>query len=143
MEFKPNKSKITLPVVLNAVIKDKFKDQFKALLESSKDFCRIVYVFNSERPIPRLKGESTVIYIGKANGSLYQRYSSLIRIETDTYWDRYKYIMEHYGIMSVDIYKTDDPKITENNFLHDYHIEYMEAPPLNNQSYKVSLLNDK
>ncbi|HEX20145.1 MAG TPA: hypothetical protein ENG78_04930 [Acidiferrobacteraceae bacterium] len=140
MECENVTDRTTLPISLSAKTKDEFNAQYREMLESSQDIEKIVYVFRSELPIPRLKGESPVIYIGKANGSLFKRYRSLISKETETFWDRYDYIMNNYGKILIDIYKTNNPAITENKFLYDYHKKYLEAPPLNTQSYRTSML---
>ena len=135
-------SKITASKVLDASNKEQFKLQLKDLLQDTKAPEGIVYVWRAELSIPRLKGSSPVIYIGKAEGSLYDRYVSYVGVEANEYWDRYDHIIKNYGSISIDIYKTNNPKITENNFIYQYHQEFMELPPINLKSYSKDLLNN-
>ena len=120
---------------------DEFNQQFRELLADAKKPAGIVYVWRATSSIPRLKGESPIVYIGKTDYSLYDRYNRYVDQDTGTFWDRYDHIMSKYGGISIDIYETSDPKKTENDFLYQYRREFLETPPLNTQSYKVSLLD--
>lgn len=126
--------------VISAANIDEFKLQFKVLLMEAKSQKGIVYVWKTQLSIPRLKGVSPIVYIGKAKGSLYDRYRNIINNEADEYWTRYHHIISTYGNVFIEIYKTSHPKITENNFLYQYRQQFLELPPINLQSYKVNLL---
>jgi len=132
--------KITVPTNLNAESPEEFQDQLRKLLDQAKKPDGIVYVWRTEKDIPRLIRESPVIYIGKAKYSLYVRYIRHIKYEATNYWKRYQHIMSKFGPISIDIYETTNTKMTENTFLFQYQEEFFERPPINIQSYKVSLL---
>lgn len=130
-----------LTKTINAETKEQFVEQFKALLVESKPYIGLVYVWNTQSPIPRAKGMSTVIYIGKAEGSMFTRYKNTdIRHETVEFWERYSYFISKFGELQVDIYLTTNPSQTENNFLYHYHSEHMELPPLNLRSFRRNML---
>jgi alpha-D-ribose 1-methylphosphonate 5-phosphate C-P lyase len=133
-------SKVTISKTIAATNIDAFKTQLKSLLMDAKKPEGIVYVWNTRKKIPRLKGESSIIYIGKANGSLYSRYINNVSIEAKEYWTRYNHIINEYGAISIDIYETENPEKTENNFIYQYHQQFMELPPINLKSYIVGLL---
>jgi len=65
---------LIVPKTISATNIDDFKTQLEALLIESKQQRGIVYIWRTQSDIPRLKGKSPIIYIGKANGSLYDRY---------------------------------------------------------------------
>ncbi len=133
----------TLNGNLRANTKDMFNAQFHTMLATAKEPSGIVYVWRSDKPIPRLKDSSPIIYIGKTKTSLYSRYRRYVEQDTDTFWDRYEHIMSGFGGISIDIYETTEPAITENEFLFQYQMQFFEAPPLNTQRYKTSLLDDE
>ena len=140
MQCKHVKGVTTVPKVISAANKDDFKLQYKELLQHAKSPEGIVYVWRSVADIPRVRGASPIIYIGKANGSLYQRYIDQISNESKEYWSRFNHIIKTYGSISIDIYETDNPAYTENIFLYQYHQKCMELPPINLQSYKAGML---
>jgi hypothetical protein len=129
-----------VPKTISATNIDDFKTQLEALLIESKEQRGIVYIWKTQSDIPRLKGKSPIIYIGKANGSLYDRYINNITHEAVEYWDRYHQIISAYGNIYIEIFESKDPQKTENNFLYQYHQQFMELPPINLQSYKYGLL---
>lgn len=135
------KERLVLTKTITATNELEFEQQLKALLVESIPHIGIVYVWKAQLDIPRLKGKSPIVYIGKANGSMHGRYISNVQHEIKEYWKRYCYIISTYGFMQVEIFITNDPAITENNFLYQYHQEFMELPPINLQSYKPHLVN--
>lgn len=140
MQCKHIKGMTTVQKRISAQSIDEFKYQFKALLQHAKEPEGVVYVWRTESDIPRMKNASPIIYIGKAHGSLYDRYINKVSNEAKEYWSRYSHIIDNYGPIAIDLYKTDDPDYTENNFLYQYHQSFMELPPINLQSYKPSKL---
>jgi len=66
--------KITLSSVLDTTDDQVFRTQLRAALEEAREPERIVYVWRTKKGIPRLKGESPIVYIGKSEYSLYDRY---------------------------------------------------------------------
>ena len=143
MIFEHVNSKLTLPGRLSGPSLKEFIVQLEGLLDESKGVERIVYVWRASQNIPRLRGESSVIYIGKTKWSLYDRYQRELRAETERFWERYDHILTHFGSIVIDIYRTNVPKISENDFLYQYHRKHLETPPLNTQNYKDSLLDPK
>lgn len=128
---------LIVPGTISATNIDDFKTQLKELLIDAKQPTGIVYIWKTKSDVPRLKGKSPIIYIGKSNRGLYDRY---IKHETDEYWNRYRYIISTYGNIYIEIFESKDPKKTENNFLFQYHQKFMELPPLNLRSYQYDLL---
>jgi hypothetical protein len=135
--------KITLSTVLDTTDDQKFRDQLRAALEEAREPEQIVYIWRTKKDIPRLKGGSPIVYIGKAEGSLYDRYISEINYEATNYWARYLHIMSNFGPISFDIYETKDPELTENNFLFQYQQEFFDRPPINMRPYRTSLLSEE
>ncbi|WP_333878731.1 hypothetical protein [Methylobacter sp.] len=131
---------LIVPKTISATNIDDFKTQLEALLIESKQQRGIVYIWRTQSDIPRLKGKSPIIYIGKANGSLYDRYINNITHEANEYWNRYHHIISTYGNIYIEIFESKDPPKTENSFLFQYHQQFMELPPINLQSYKYGLL---
>jgi hypothetical protein len=43
----------------------------------------------------------------------------------------YKFLIEKYGAISIEIIQTDEPKIEEYNRLMEYNDKHKEYPPLN------------
>lgn len=140
MQCKHVKGVTTVSKTISATNEDDFKLQYKELLQHAKSPEGIVYVWRSISDIPRVRAASPIIYIGKANGSLYQRYINQINNESKEYWNRFSHIIKAYGSISIDIYETDNPAYTENIFLYQYHQKCMELPPINLQSYKPAML---
>ena len=134
--------KLTVETRLEAVSPEAFEDQLRELLNESKKPKRIVYVWRTENGIPRLRGESPIVYIGKAEYGLYTRYIRHVRYEATNYWKRYQHIIRTFGPISIDIYETEKPEMTENTFLFQYQEEFFERPPINMQPYRTSLLTD-
>lgn len=130
---------LIVPKAISAANIDDFKNQLEALLIESKQPTGIVYIWKTQSDVPRLKGKSPIIYIGKSNGSLYDRYIKNIKHEADEYWDRYRHIISTYGNIYIEIFESKDPEKTENNFLFQYHQQFMELPPINLRSYKYDL----
>ena len=135
--------KITLSSILDTTDDQEFREQYRAALEEAREPAGIVYVWRTEKEIPRLKGGSPIVYIGKAKYSFFDRYIRLVDRETTNYWARYLHIMSSFGPISIDIYKTDDGELTENNFLFQYQQAFFERPPLNIQCYRTSLLSEE
>ena len=131
---------LIVPKTISATNIDDFKTQLEALLIDSKQQRGIVYIWKTQSDIQRLKGKSPIIYIGKASGSLYNRYIYNITHEANEYWNRYHHIISTYGNIYIEIFESKDPQKTENNFLFQYHQQFMELPPINLQSYKYGLL---
>ena len=120
---------------ITAKTSDEFKIQFKQLLESpmySKDI-GIIYYLTTSNPIPRVLGESSIIYIGKSEKSYKSRYSNSksFNIEVSYFENIYKKIIEVYGPITVEIKKVENPKHEEWRALENYYRTHLEHPPTN------------
>ena len=140
MECKFVTRKTTLEKTLDAKTEEEFIRQFRDLLSEAKEPRNIVYIWRTVQGIPRMKGDSPIIYIGKTVQSLYARYSRYVEVDTKEYWGRYHYIIDKFGPISIDVCESSDTLYTENYFLHEYHNEHLELPPLNLRSFNRSKL---
>jgi len=135
--------RITLDGLLQGYDRVSFESEYLQLVRNCESPTGIVYVWNSEREVPRLHGKSRVLYIGKAIGSLSARYTPTnIRADVKTYWTRIFHILKHFGGISIDVYPTEDPKQSENDFMFCYFQSHLEMPPLNNKPFSMSLLSE-
>lgn len=107
-------------------------NQFKSVFgsEVAKKHKGIVYFFMTKKPIPRVKGESNILYIGKTENSLSQRYfQHSEKLATGQNGDFYKYIIDTYGEISFGVVRTSTPKELESHFFKEYFNTYLEYPP--------------
>lgn len=123
---------------LDGTHSEDFVEQFKMLFSTEKACNQkgIIYIWSSKNKIPRVKGKSSILYIGKTKTSLKERHYQYASIEGDSYnWPRYQYIIEEYGPITVSFKTvgTDDRNLKrlEASFLKRYFEEHLEYPPLN------------
>jgi hypothetical protein len=116
-------------VKINANEKEGFISQYRSSLEETKGISGVVYVFRSENSVPRLKGCSDILYIGETQHDVWGRY--IVKNDTNDYWHVYSYIIQQYGSIFIDVYKTSNRKITEKTFLNQYYQAHIELPPIN------------
>ena len=109
--------------------KAEFKKQYRLSLEQTKGIDGVVYVFKSSSAIPRLKDFSNVLYIGETKHDVWNRYN--VENDTNNYWHVYEHIINKYGSIYIDVYKTENHKETEKNFIKIYFNKYKELPPMN------------
>jgi hypothetical protein len=109
--------------------------QFNELLlsEDATEKKGIAYVWKMEIPIKRVIGESPIIYIGQTANTLSGRYnnSKSINIEKKYFERYYRYMMELYGHITIDVIETSNPKKSEWEMLMKYNESHKEYPPLN------------
>ena len=111
---------------------DDLANEFKELFNSpeAKEGKGIVYFFMSEKPIPRVSGESNILYIGKTKNTIRTRYfqhsESLASKKNGIF---YKYIIENYGGLKMGYVVTETPRETENELFNEYYKTYLEYPP--------------
>jgi len=112
-----------------------FKQQFEKLFssDSARGSKRVVYIWSTRSCIPRLKGKSNIVYIGKTRSSLYERHHRYAKVEGEGLnWERYRHIIEEFGPIVVHCAACDDdPRETEKALIHLYLTEHLELPPLN------------
>ncbi|KKN14313.1 hypothetical protein LCGC14_0997350 [marine sediment metagenome] len=109
--------------------KDEFKYQYRSSLEATRGVTGVVYVFRSENLIPRLKGHSNILYIGETKYDVWNRYN--VEIDANNYWHVYEYIVQGYGKIYIDVYQSNNHKLTEHRFLNQYFQKHKELPPIN------------
>jgi hypothetical protein len=103
----------------------------------------IVYVFRAERPIPRLRGESDVVYIGQTKGTFRQRYlpSAALHATSKANKIKFEHIVAHYGpirIMLSPFSQFGDSLLkAEGQLLWWYFQNHCEYPPINYTKTKI------
>jgi hypothetical protein len=116
-------------IKINSNEKEEFTNQYRAALEVTRGVVGVVYIFKSENPIPRLKGSSDILYIGETKNDVWSRYN--VKKDADNYWHVYSHILQNYGSIFIDVYKTSNHKGTEKTFLNQYFQVHKELPPIN------------
>lgn len=90
----------------------------------------VVYFFLANKPIPRLKGESTVFYIGKTDKSLRARWLSAVKKLNSEYNRKfYDHIINEYGGFKVGYLLSDQPRVDERKIFRMYTTKHLEFPP--------------
>lgn len=103
----------------------------------------IIYVLRAEKPIPRLKGESDVVYIGQTKGTFRQRYLPSAKLHTTSKANRLKFghIVEHYGPIRIAVASYtaygDSLLKAEGQLLWWYFQNHCEYPPVNYTKTKI------
>ena len=136
-----------IPVQLDASCRSDFEQQFmSALATEEANISQIIYRWFTKRPVPRVRGESNLIYIGQSDTSFRRRYNNTkaFRCEGDAFENRYKYMIELYGPITIEIAESDSPKDDEHAALLGYFKKHRELPPVNlNWSRSVSGVVDE
>lgn len=97
----------------------------------------IVYVFRSDRKIPRLKGESDVLYIGQTSGTFRQRYLAHAKVfaESPANQLKFRHILSQYGAIRISLahfeFFGSSAVNAEGQLLWWYFQNHCEYPPLN------------
>jgi hypothetical protein len=103
----------------------------------------IVYVLRTEKAIPRLKGESDVVYIGQTKGTFRQRYLPSARLHTTSKANKMKFehILTHYGPIRISLSPHaqfgNSLLAAEGQLLWWYFQNHCEYPPVNYTKTKV------
>lgn len=131
----------TLPGHISATTTGEFEKQFISMLdaEEAKNKQGIVYLWLTEKPIPRVRGKSRILYIGKTINTLRIRQRRYAKTETSGgNWIRLPHIIEHYGPVTFWIasYNSfgNSPKDAEKSLLTKYFETHLEIPPFNRMS---------
>ena len=114
---------------------EEFMEKFNLFLnsEKAKNIKGIVYIWKTTNKFARVKGSSEIIYIGQSKNTFNDRYqnSKSLNIEK-LYFERYyKYMIEMYGAITIEIKDTNNPKLSEWEELMKYNDNHKEYPPLN------------
>lgn len=103
----------------------------------------IVYVLRTEKSIPRLKGESDVVYIGQTKGTFSKRYLQWAKLHATSKANRMKFsqIVEHYGPIRIAVSSFasfgNSLLQAEGQLLWWYFQNHCEYPPVNYTKTKV------
>lgn len=103
----------------------------------------IVYVLRSDKPIPRLKGASDVIYIGQTKGTFRQRYLQWAKLHATSNANSLKFghILENYGSIRIALapFTPFGSSLlqAEGQLLWWYFQNHCEYPPVNYTKTKV------
>jgi len=122
--------------------KEGFINEFKRLFssEEARDAFSVLYIFVCEEEIPRVKSESSVVYIGKTEETLRGRYLKYAdKFISPFNWPFYSYILEHYGAIRIaylPFYTKQKLEQAEEDLLSDYYKLYKENTPHNAQRSK-------
>lgn len=131
---KKGKAMNTLKITEKENVKE-FETQLKRILESNSTDKGIIYIWKTESNIPRVCGESDILYIGKTTQSLRERYikGKSLNIENEYFENVYKYVIEKYGAISIDVEKVDNTELAQKEYdkLSEYYEKHKELPPLN------------
>ena len=113
---------------------DEYIENFKNFLELEQaNIKSVVYIWKTSKPFNRVIGESNIIYIGQTRNTFNTRYKNAKSLDIERgYFNRYyKFLIEKYGVISIEIIQTNEPKIEEYNRLMEYNDKHKEYPPLN------------
>ena len=119
--------------------KEGFINEFKEVLGSkeAKDAFSVLYIFVCEEKIPRVKGKSNIIYIGKTDLTLRRRWLRYAKAFTSDFnHPFFSYVVAHYGAIKIAYLHFDTKqklKQAETDLLKDYYKQYKEFPPHNAQ----------
>ena len=109
--------------------KEAFIAQYRSAIAETKGISGVVYILKTERPIPRIKGESEILYIGETKHDVWSRYCA--EEDTNEFWSVYSHSIDNYGAIYMDVYQTSNNKKTEKIFLKQYYQSHLELPPIN------------
>lgn len=123
------KEKIKGNTPISSEDKEEFIKQYRLSLEQTKGINGVVYVFKSDKTVPRLKGFSNILYIGETKYDVWSRYN--VKNDTNGFWHVYSHTVRSYGAITIDVYPSENHKKTEKTFLEKYFQEYKELPPMN------------
>ena len=104
----------------------------------------IIYLFKTLKEVPRMRGQSDIVYIGKTKTSFRNRYWPIRKNEIKDFGDRYKYLIEHFDGLYIEFIEAAelDVDFLESVFLYEYRKKYLEYPPLNMKGFNPSHLSD-
>jgi hypothetical protein len=126
----------TLPDVIETYESEEaYRKEFVQMFTSqqAKKVSRLVYAFVCKKNIPRVIGESNIIYIGRTVQCLEARYWPF-----PVYYYIELPVIELYGPVSFAYLVMDTTEAlekAESDLLKAYYEQHMELPPKNSQGY--------
>ena len=121
-------------------------DSFQSITHTNeaKTARNIIYIWLTQKPIPRLKGHSPIVYIGQTEKSFYQRHgASNIKVTSKANKQKYNDIVRYYGALEVSYIDCDryfpnkSLREIEGQFLWWYFRNHSEYPPINYTKTKI------
>lgn len=109
----------------------------------AKQAKNIIYFFMSALPIPRLIGESRILYIGKTKNSFASRYIPQAKKQATSVANILKYqaVLDNYGSIEIRYCRFENFGVSidqaEGQFLWWYFQNHGEYPPFNYTQTKV------
>ncbi len=128
-------------VKIESAKEEEFKKVFSSDVAAKNK--NIVYIWRCDNKIPRLSGESDIIYIGQTKQSFKNRYLSYAKLHAESKANSLKYetIIQNYGAITISV--CDFSKFGENllksegQLLWWYFQNHCEYPPINYTQTKV------
>jgi len=130
-----------LPGQINELSTSAFEKVYGA--EAASQAKNIIYFFLSSKPVPRLNGESKILYIGQTKNSFKSRYFRYANLHATSKANALKFsmIIQNYGPIEIAFcdYKKfgDNLLAAEGQFLWWYFQNHGEYPPINYTKTKV------
>lgn len=130
-----------IPTKITEISEECFRSVYSSE-EASKNK-NIVYLLRSQKPVPRLSGESDILYIGQTKHSIKRRYLPYARLQATSEANEAKFthILEMYGNITVsfDNFSAygDSLLMAEGQLLWWYFQNHFEYPPMNYTKTKV------
>lgn len=126
---------------IDSIEADTFRRVFSC--QKASETKNILYIYRAQSPIPRLKGESDIVYIGQTKRTLKQRYFDHADILASSKANRLKFehILSKYGSIQISIspfnYFGDSLLSAEGQLLWWYFQNHCEYPPINYTQTKI------
>ncbi|MEM0514489.1 hypothetical protein WCN91_03395 [Pseudoalteromonas sp. YIC-827] len=130
-----------LPGQINELSKSAFENVYGSQAAAQEK--NIIYFFLSSKPVPRLNGQSRILYIGQTKTSFKTRYFRHANLHATSKANKLKFdmIIKNYGPIEIafcDYRKFGDTLLgAEGQFLWWYFQNHGEYPPINYTQTKV------
>jgi len=121
-----------LPGEINSTSGLDLATQFHAVFGSAaaRQAKNVVYFFVAELPVPRMLGSSRVLYIGKTEGSLHQRYFRYAKhLATNRSGRFYQHVIKNFGAIRIAYVNSTAPGVDERTYFKRYIETHLEYPP--------------
>jgi len=124
-----------LPEMIDSISEERLNEIYDH--KSSRNHKSIVYILRAQKQIPRLRGESDIIYIGQTKCSFGARYASSAKIQATSKANslKYNHILTNYGPIRITVckYKKFGSSLieAEGQLLWWYFQNHCEYPPIN------------
>lgn len=130
-----------LPGQINELSKAAFENVYGS--QAAAQTKNIIYFFLSSKPVPRLNGESRILYIGQTKNSFKARYFRHANLHVTSKANSLKFdmIIKNYGPIEIafcDYRKFGETLLgAEGQFLWWYFQNHGEYPPINYTKTKI------